>query len=408
MMSNEELNELINNKDYIRFLESNINADINALRLKKFSDISFDIKFAILQIECKNRIKKKLPELYCNNLFLFPNVLSTEQCTAEVIAKFHSSLIDKNDSVLDMTAGLCVDTFYISQKAKCVTAVEISEDIATIAKFNMQNMSDNILVLNQDSLEYINDCSQKYNVIFIDPARRGNNNKRLFGLSDCHPNVIELIPNLKSLGNILYIKASPMIDISQSIKELNSNVTDVWIIGVNNDCKELLFKVDLTVNNIEEQPLIHTINFVGNNERQELTLKKSNELPYNVPSSQIKSNQYMYEPNSCIMKAGIYYSLSSKYNVSQIQQNSHLFISDNYIVDFPGRKFQIIEIIPFKNRELNSIKKKYPQMNVSVRNFKLSADELKNKLKVNDGGNIYTFGTTDADNNAVLIICNKV
>lgn len=116
----------------------------------------------------------------------------------------------------------------------------------------------------------------------------------------------------------------------------------------------------------------------------------------------------MYEPNSCIMKAGIYYSLSSKYNVSQIQQNSHLFISDNYIADFPGRKFQIIEIIPFKNRELNSIKKKYPQMNVSVRNFKLSADELKNKLKVNDGGNIYTFGTTDADNNAVLIICNKV
>ncbi len=405
-MNIEELQNLIDNIDYHKFIETNLTVDANVLRLKNISNISFDVKFAILQIDCKNRIKKKLPEIFANKTFLFPSIISTEQCTAQEIAEFHSTLINENDTVLDLTAGLCIDTFYISKKAKNVTAIEINEDTATVAKFNMQNMRNNVNVINIDCTEYIKECSQKYDVIFIDPARRGENNKRLYSLSDCKPNVLDLLPVLKQIGNYLYIKASSMIDINQSIKELNNIVSDVWVLGINNECKELLFKVDLRAKDIIKSA-IHTINFM-NIVRQELSETKYNIALDCICSCSLEPNIFLYEPNSCIMKAGIFSTISTIYNISQIQSNSHLFISDRLIEDFPGRKFKILEIVPFKSKDIKYLKIKYPQMNISVRNFKLTANELKNKLKVNDGGDIYMFGTTDKDNNAVLLICNKV
>ena len=193
-MNLETLHKLINNQDYLEFMKNNLNANTNALRLKKFNDVSFDSKFAILQIDCKQRIKKKLPEIFDNNLFLFPNIISTEQCTAETIAKFHASLISSDDSVLDLTAGLCIDAYYISKNAKNVTAIEINEETAIVSKFNMQNFTKNVSVINKDCVEYISNCTDKFNIIFIDPARRGENNKRLFGFADCLPNILELIP----------------------------------------------------------------------------------------------------------------------------------------------------------------------------------------------------------------------
>lgn len=405
-MDKETLKQLSSNNDFFDFINDNLSADTNKLRLKSFKDKSFDVNFAILQIDCKNRIKKKLPEIYGNNKFLFPHILSTEQCTAQEIAKFHASLLDKNEIVLDMTAGLCIDTYYISKTVKEVTALEINPITASVSSFNMSNLTPNVNVINQDCIEFIKNTTNHYSSIFIDPARRGENNKRLFGLYDCTPNILELIPDLKKISNTLYIKASPMLDITQSIRELSYNVTDIWILGINNECKEILFKVDLKATS-SIVPNIHTINFENSNQ-QTLSKQVNSESLTTAPLYiNIESGAYLYEPNSCIMKAQIFDSLVDKYEISAISPNSHLFISNDYISDFPGRRFLITEVIPFKNTDIKNIKKIHPQINVSVRNFKLSADELKKKLKVKDGGDKYMFGTTDKANNALLLICNK-
>ncbi len=404
-MNFNELHSIQKNKHYKEFIEANIDADTNKLRLKKFRETSFDIKFAILQIDCKKRIKKKLPEIYQSDSFLFPNILSTEQCTAEKIAKFHASLLNSQDTVLDMTAGLCIDTYYLSKTAKSITAIEINSETALIADFNMRNNTNNVTVICKDCIEYIkNDNRLNYDVIFIDPARRGDNNKRLFGLSDCNPNIIELIPFLKPIAKVLYIKASPMIDITKSIDELNCYVSDVWVIGISNECKELLFKIELNSTKTTETA-IHTLNF-DNSQIQVLSKTTENQQPSKVYS--LDKSSYLYEPNSCVMKAQIFDTLEHTYNVTNIQKNSHLFVSEEYCEDFPGRKFHITNIIPFKSNEIKNINKKHPQINVSVRNFRLSAEELKKKLKVRDGGNEYLFGTTDCNNNAILIICTKI
>lgn len=403
-MDFETLYNLHNNTEFKKFITANINADTNKLRLKIFQNLSFDVKFAILQIDCKNRIKKKLPEIFELDSMLFPNILSTEQCTAEEIAKFHASLLSPENTVLDLTAGLCIDSLYISRVVKHVTAIEINPETASIADFNMRTNTNNVNVLCEDSINYIENCTNKYDIVFVDPARRGDNNKRLYGLADCSPNILELIPKLKNIAKTLYIKSSPMIDISQSINELCNYVTDLWVIGINNECKELLFKVDLLAQD-KINANIHTINFENSNIQK---LSKTTTESSNLSKTELTEGVYLYEPNRCIMKAQIFDTLEFKYNIARIQHNSHLFISKEFIQDFPGRKFQITEIIPFKNNEIKNINKKHPQINVSVRNFKLSTDDLKKKLKVKDGGNKYLFGTTDNFNNAILIICNKV
>ena len=183
-MDLKTLINLNNNVEFKNFIRSNINADTNKLRLKNFQGLSFDVKFALLQIDCKNRIKKKLPEIFESDKMLFPSILSTEQCTAEEIAKFHASLLSPENTVLDLTAGLCIDTYYISKVVKNVTAIEINPETATLAYFNMTTNTNNVNVLCEDSINYINNCTNKYDIIFVDPARRGDNNKRLFGLAD--------------------------------------------------------------------------------------------------------------------------------------------------------------------------------------------------------------------------------
>lgn len=404
-MTTEELETLDNNQQFHEFIQQNINADVNKLRLKKWNDFSFDTKFAILQIECKNRIKKKLPSIFRIQDFYFPNLLSTEQCTAERIAQFHSTLLNENDSVLDMTAGLCIDAFHISQKVKEVTAFEMNKEIASISAFNMAKHTKNVTVINSDSVEYVTNCKKAYDAIFIDPARRGANNKRLFGMQDCTPDIVAILPIITNITNTLFIKASPMIDIQQSISDLNNMVSDVWAISINNECKELLFKVSLN-NTYSDNYNIHTINFTNSGTQVFSINTCESTIPLNDYS--IGNCKYLYEPNSSIMKAQLFAHVSNKFNLPYIQKNSHLYVSENFIDYFPGRCFSILEVIPFNNKEIKALAGKYKQINVSVRNFKLSAEELKKKLKVCDGGEFFLFGTTLFNGDAVMILCKKV
>lgn len=404
MKQNQSISStIIVNDDFYKFISTHKNDSTNALRLKKFKDITFDPKFAILQIECRKKTASKIPELNSSGQFLFPSLLLAEQCTSEIVAKFHATLFENCNSVLDMTAGLCIDSYYISKKAKSVTALEIDKVSAEVNDYNMSILAKNIDVINCDSSVYIKNCTTSYDAIFIDPARRGANNSRVYAISDCNPNVTTLLHHLKNRCNYLIVKASPMIDISNTINEID-HISDIWIIGVKNECKELLFKVDFrnTTNIIK----IHTINFDTNSSQHfgfELGSCANDQIPLSHPNI----NDYLYEPNSCVMKAGAFKELHSVFKMNKLHNNTHLFISHNYESQFPGRGFIVEDIIPFKDNLIKKFNSKYPKINVSVRNFKLTADQLKAKLKVNDGGEKYLFGVTLKDNTMSLIVCRK-
>ena len=405
------------NDNFFTFIEQHEDDDVEKLRLKRFSNHDFDTSFAITQIECRKKIRKKLPEIYGKKRFLFPSVLSTEQCTSEVVAKYHATIIGEVDSFLDMTGGLCIDDYYIADNVKELLSIEKNEHTADISRYNMSEMRKNISVISGDSAEYLRGYVRRYDAIYIDPARRGVNQSRMFGLSDCEPNIIPLLSLIKSHTDVLYVKASPMLDITQMLREV-SDVTDIWVISLRNECKELFFKLDFALNkrftieesadNIYESPKVHCINFVDENTMQELNYsylrdKTTSDI---IISDCVK--QYIYEPNASIMKANAFGEVCSRYKVDKVAVNSHLFTSGELVHDFPGRIFQVEDVIPFKDNLLKKALKGIKRINVSVRNFKLTAEQLKKRLKVCDGGSKYLFGTTDAGGEMKVLLCSKI
>lgn len=405
------------NDNFFTFIEEHEDDDVEKLRLKRFSNHDFDTSFAITQIECRKKIRKKLPEIYGKKRFLFPSVLSTEQCTSEVVAKYHATIIGEVDSFLDMTGGLCIDDYYIADNVKGLLSIEKNEHTADISRYNMSEMRKNISVISGDSAEYLRGDVRRYDAIYIDPARRGVNQSRMFGLSDCEPNIIPLLSLIKSHTDVLYVKASPMLDITQMLREV-SDVTDIWVISLRNECKELFFKLDFALNkrftieesadNIYKSPKVHCINFVDENTMQELNYsylrdKTTSDI---IISDCVK--QYIYEPNASIMKANAFDEVCSRYKVDKVAVNSHLFTSGELVHDFPGRVFQVEDVIPFKDNLLKKALKGIKRINVSVRNFKLTAEQLKKRLKVCDGGSKYLFGTTDAGGEMKVLLCSKI
>ena len=405
------------NDNFFTFIEEHEDDDVEKLRLKRFRNHDFDTSFAITQIECRKKIRKKLPEIYGKKRFLFPSVLSTEQCTSEVVAKYHATIIGEVDSFLDMTGGLCIDDYYIADNVKELLSIEKNEHTADISRYNMSEMRKNISVISGDSAEYLRGDVRRYDAIYIDPARRGVNQSRMFGLSDCEPNIIPLLSLIKSHTDVLYVKASPMLDITQMLREV-SDVTDIWVISLRNECKELFFKLDFALNkrftieesadNIYESPKVHCINFVDDNTMQELNYsylrdKTTSDI---IISDCVK--QYIYEPNASIMKANAFGEVCSRYKVDKVAVNSHLFTSGELVHDFPGRIFQVEDVIPFKDNLLKKALKGIKRINVSVRNFKLTAEQLKKRLKVCDGGSKYLFGTTDAGGEMKVLLCSKI
>ena len=380
------------------YVAQNAAADTLKLMLKSEPDLPFDKRLAVMQIECRKKAKNKIPELLENEHFLFPKAISAEQCTHQDVAKFHAEQFLPTDNVLDMTMGLGVDSHYISQKVASLTAIELDEEIAAAGAYNHA-----FTVLHADSEEYLKSTSEHFEAIFIDPARRGEGGSRLYGLADCAPDVLTLLPAIKSHANRLYIKASPMIDVTQSLKDLHPWVTDVWAVSVKNECKELFFRLDFVAEKRAEV-LLHAINFDKN--RQQFTVPLSAmhpEVSYAAP----EVGQCLYEPNASVMKIGAYAALSAQYPVKKIAQNSHLYVSETPAQDFPGRQFVVDAIIPFKDKEIKAIGKQYKQLNVATRNFRLTADALKKRLKVRDGGAVYLFATTLADESQVLIFTHK-
>jgi hypothetical protein len=387
------------------YIAQNLDADTCKLLLKAEPHLSFDKSFAILQIECRRKAKAKIPELLANERFLFPKAISAEQCTHEVVAQFHASLFNNNDSVLDVTMGLGVDDYYIAQSVKKLTAVEIDSEIAEVGKYNFSFLAPNVTVVNANSVEYLNtlDDEKRFDAIFIDPARRGDSGKRLYGFADCQPNVLELLPSIQQRCKRLFIKASPMLDVTQSIRDLGGYLTDVWAVSIKNECKELFFKLDFETK--APSVTLHAMNHDGT-EWLHFSTQGINDNT-TLPVTDVSKGNFLYEPNASIMKLGCYNALEQAFKVPLIAANSHLMVSDSLIEAFPGRRFRITEVIPFKSKEIKQLSKRYKQINVATRNFRLSAEALKKRLGVQDGGSTYLFATTLPNGEQILILCEK-
>jgi hypothetical protein len=391
--------------DLYQWICEHRNDDPSKLRLRLHKQLTPELDFALLQIECRRKAAKKLPDTLANQRFVFPTTLSAEQCTSDLLAQFHSTLVDDGLKLIDLTSGLGIDVFHFAHKANSITAVELNPVVADALSVNAQTLGlDNVSVVNGDCVEYVANCHEHYDVAFIDPARRGANGQRLFALSDCDPDVTAMLPSLRKICRKVIVKASPMLDVTQTLREL-PETTHLYVIGTQQECKEIVAVVDFEANVVEPQVIAVTLT-----KDAVSTCSFSHDMEADAVARYAiaTEGQYLYEPYPSTMKAAPLKLLSQRYGVEKLHVNTHLYVSNDVVADFPGEIFKIERIIPFSSKEIKQFKNQYKQINVAARNFIMSADELRRKLNVKDGGNSRVIGCTMSDDSRVLLVVNRV
>ena len=356
---------------------------------------------AVVQIAGRQIAEAKVPTWYRTEGLLYPKHLSMEQCSSEATAIYKASLVE-SETFADLTGGFGIDCSFLSRKFKKADYVERQAELCELAKHNFPLLGLNILVHNEDGVEYLKQMNP-VDVLFLDPARRDGHGGKTVAISDCEPDVSALEDLLVEKARKVMVKLSPMLDLSLALKDLK-HVCEVHIVSTDNECKELLLVLQKT--SISSDISIHCINIIRSGDCQAYTFTQEQERMSDCPLAH-EVEAYLYEPNASILKAGAYRSLTQAYPVKKLHPSSHLYVSPYFIEDFPGRRFHVEAVSGFGKKELKDFLQGMEKANLTIRNFPSSVADLRKRLKLKDGGEDYLFATTLADENKVIIKCKK-
>lgn len=380
------------------FINSNIDGDIKKLALQKNPFPDVDYKEILQQIEAKSKSRQKLPSWFKTRNIIYPLKISIEQTSSEKTAAYKSTIIS-GQSIIDLTGGFGVDTYYFSKNFHHVIHCELNAELSAFAKHNFKILNvNNVECINGESTSILEKLSQKFDYIYIDPSRRNDVKGKVFMLKDCSPDVPNNLDFYFKFSSRILIKTAPLLDISAGLSELKC-VKNIHIVAVENEVKEILWEI--------KKDYLGQIEIITVNITKEKTDKFNFKLNDQTPTILFgKPEKYLYEPNAAIMKSGGFNEIGIRYNVSKLHQNSHLYTSFE-LITFPGRRFKICKSLLYKPTEMNEYLKN-TNANITTRNFPDSVDYIRKKWNIKDGGNIYCFFTTNNLNDKIVLICNKV
>lgn len=392
------MNKDLLNIDVQNFINDNLNADIPSLSLKKSPFPIISSGELAEQIDSKKRCEHKLPLWFQTAGIYYPPKLAIEQSSSEIAARYKSDLI-AGDDIIDLTGGFGVDTCFFARKAKNVTHCELNKELSDISEYNSEILDLKINYQQLDGIEYLRSTNKSYSTIYIDPSRRVNSRK-VFLLKDCEPDIIMNLDLLRSRSAFLMIKTAPLLDIHSTINELKE-VSSVHIISIKNECKELLYLIDRQ--NCGNDPLIICA-LINAEETSTYTFRLSEERNFAI-SEYSEPLNFIYVPDVALFKAGCFKLITRDFSVHKIQQHTHLYTSDKLNSSFPGRKFKLKMAWTYGDFiKEHSFKK----ANIICRNFPLSPEKLKIKLKISDGGDEYLLFCTGNKNELLVLNCERV
>lgn len=391
------MNKNIFDKNVQDYISKNLSADVFEIILKKQIFPKVSNKEIAEQISAKVKSKKKLPTYFNTPNIYFPNKVNIEQTSSEKTAEFKSKIVAGN-SMIDATGGFGVDSMYFSKEFKKTVYIEKNKELFEIVKANSKELGlNNIEHLNEDGIEYAKKLDAVIDLLYIDPSRRNKENKKVHLLSDCTPLIdYDLIESLQNFKTIL-IKCSPIIDLKKTINDLKV-VSKIYIVGINNEVKEVLFSLNKKCNNDIKIKCIDLNN-------RELDFKFNiKEIDNKEKDDNSKVLNYLYEPNSMILKSGAFHLICDRYDVKKLNTNSHLYTSKE-LIDFPGRVFEVESVVNYSKRKLKDLN--ISKANITTRNFPIDVKDIRKKSKILDGGEDYLFFTTNHLNEQIIIKTKK-
>ena len=401
---------IMKNQATLDFIREHADDDVRQLALRGSKMSEVDLSYALEQIAGRQKARTKLPSWASIDGIVYPPHLSMEQCSSELTARYKASIAGKGALFVDLTAGFGVDMAFIAQGFQKAVHVERQPQLCAISSENYNVLGLNhIEVVCGDGVEYLHTMNH-VDLLFIDPARRDEHGGRTYGIADCTPNVLEMLDEMLEKADRVMIKLSPMLDWRKAVADLGK-VNDVHIISVDNECKELLLAVNSEErgkNSASPSLRVVCVNLLsdGNKECFEFDGYHASPSSSAFHFSPFDS-RFLYEPNASIMKAGCFGLLEQRFGVMQLDKNSHLFVSDKEVIGFPGREFLIEKRTSMNKRELKAALADIDKANITVRNFPMSVAELRKRLKLKEGGEVYIFATTIANEGHQLLVCRK-
>ena len=438
-------------KNLTEFVTSHLDADTSRLILDRKKYPMIDMDLAVSCIESRRKLKGKVQEWYDEPGLIFPRKLSAEQCSSSQTGRYKSEVAEKivrsldfarddreggDDrereigrwTIADMTGGLGVDSWFFSRKASKVIYCEMQEALCESAKHNFQILKaenievNNIEVTRETCRDFL--LKHKPDIVYLDPARRGEGGKKVFLIEDCTPDVLTLKNEIFSNVRHILIKLSPMADITMVCQRLGSTCREVHVVASGGECKELLIWMDREWNDetaiiaveIHPDQSIDTFSFTPDEEQSEGQVAPLTPAPTGHPLAgggmsippHCPSDLTLFEPGKALMKAGAFNLISARFNISKLGKSTHYYLTDSTETAEElkkyGKVFRIIEILPLDKRSIKEVGEKYPRAEVTARNIPMDTDTLRKKLGITSGDDAHIFGLkSDAEGNLLIV-----
>lgn len=410
---------MMKNEDTIRFVREHASDDVRALALMGDRSGTVDMPWALNQIRGRQTAMKKLPTLAMTEGIVYPAHLSMEQCSSEQTAGWKAvvSAGGTHEAMVDLTGGFGIDFMALSTAYDRATYVEANADLCDTVRHNLRVLHRSAQVVCADATDYLRAMGH-VSLIYIDPARRSQSGARTYAIADCSPDVTALCDELLAKADRVLIKLSPMLDWHEAVRQLR-DVRELHIVSVDNECKELLLllssgpcaaPIGQPSGTGQPSPLICCVDFSSRVAKplvETFSAADAAETPALLTGA-VAPGTYLYEPSASVMKSGCFGPLCRRYHLQMVAPNSHLLVGDAPGDFRSGRCFRVTAVSTLNRKQQRRALGGIDRANVSVRNFPLSADQLRRRLGLRDGGGVYIFGTTLSDGGHVLLICEKI
>ena len=382
------------------FVQDHLWDDPAHLLLKYAGRSHLDIKVAAAQIAARQKSANKLPEWSKNPSIIFPPSLSLEQCSSQATALYKAQLTH-GQSFADLTGGFGVDTFYIGQHFKSIVYVEKQNDLFHLASHNLKFLLPNqdIRLVNGDGIAYINKSDQRFDLVYADPARRGEGNQKLFELSLSEPDVVKHWGLLCNNANMVMIKASPMLDIHAAVRQLKG-LSSIHVVAHKQEVKELLLIKDSRIKRTDPEIVVVELSRDNVSLFTFRLLDEKESKPTTGPLE-----RFLIIPHPGIIKSGGFNTFGKRYELLKAHANTQIYTSHK----FPSSKIpgKVLEVISEIKLDRKHIRREFPDglVNVIAKNHPLKAEACKKKFKLKDGGDDYLVLVTDSENRGRALKC---
>lgn len=386
------------------FILEHLLDDIPTLLLQSDRYPEVDARKMAEQIIARQKARHKLPAWYGNTSLLFPPPLSVEQGSSEATARFKASLL-QGTKLIDITGGMGVDCYYMSESFSEVTYYEQQPAVANSAAYNFQQLdvADKITVKQEDAIEALAKVPEPADWIYADPARRDDLQRKIAQLTDCSPDIVTALPVLFQSAQNILIKTAPLLDIDQAVLQLGA-VREIYVVGLENECKEILYIVSEGQPARRDIPIKVRVLQPDGSPKYAFDFTRAEESVATVSFSEPLT--YLYEPHAAVLKSGAFKSIAARFGLAKISPNAHLYTSHEWLREFPGRGFEVVALCKPDAKEVARYAPE-GKANLTTRNFPLKTDDLRKKLRLKEGGDIYLFATELQNKRKIVIVTKK-